>query len=458
MSNGLTQHEKKIAAILASIFSLRMLGLFMIMPVVAIYGQQLIGYSPMWVGIIIGAYGLTQALLQVPMGLLSDKIGRKPVILIGLTLFAIGSIVAAVSDHVFWVAVGRFLQGMGAIASAVLALAADLTREDQRSKVMAIIGMCIGLSFAAAMVVGPLLANKIGLSGLFGFTAVLAVIGILVVVTLVPNSVTKNSNRDAIPVPAQLKQLIRHPQLRKLNLGVFFLHTQLTCLFVVVPGLLVGAGFKSESHWMLYFPALLMSFIVLAPMMMWSMRNNKEAGMFQISIWLMAVAMLVIYLFGQSSVGLIIALIVFFAAFNFLEANLPSWVSRIAPAGQKGSAMGAFSSSQFAGAFCGGMLGGVLLQHFGQVGVLLGAASLALPWWLISRTLVLPHKTKPKILNVLVNSSADAEKMAQQLTEIQGIEEAVVIVEEQLAYLKILPAKLDEKALAFWQTQHAKQI
>ena len=458
MSNGLTQHEKKIAGILASIFSLRMLGLFMIMPVVAIYGQQLEGYSPMWIGIIIGAYGLTQALLQIPMGLLSDKIGRKPVILLGLTLFAIGSLVAAMADHVFWVAVGRFLQGTGAIASAVLAMAADLTREDQRSKVMAIIGMCIGLSFAAAMVIGPLLANKIGLSGLFGFTAALALAGIAVVITLLPNSVTRTSNRDAIPVPAQLKQLIRHPQLRKLNLGVFLLHTQLTCLFVVVPGLLVNAGFKSESHWMLYFPALLLSFIVLVPMMMWSMKKNKEVGIFQISIWLMAIAMLLIYGFGQHSLGLIIALIVFFAAFNFLEANLPSWVSRLAPAGQKGSAMGAFSSSQFAGAFSGGMLGGILLQHFGQTGVLFGAASLALPWWLVSRTLVLPQKTKPKVLNVLVNNNADAEQMALQLTEIAGVEEAVVIVEEQLAYLKILPAQLDENALAFWQTQHAKQI
>jgi len=458
MSNGLTKHEKKIAAILASIFSLRMLGLFMIMPVVAIYGQQLTGYSPIWVGIIIGAYGLTQAVLQVPMGLLSDKIGRRPVILIGLSLFAIGSVIAAVSDHVFWVAVGRFLQGTGAIASAVLALAADLTREDQRSKVMAIIGMCIGLSFAAAMVVGPLLANKIGLSGLFGFTAVLAVIGILVVLTLLPDSVTKTSNRDAIPVPGQLKKLIRHPQLRKLNLGVFFLHTQLTCLFVVVPGLLVKAGFQSESHWMLYFPALMLSFIALVPMMMWSMKKNKEVGVFQISIWLMALAMLLIYSFGQNSLGLIIALVVFFAAFNYLEANLPSWVSRLAPAGQKGSAMGAFSSCQFAGAFSGGMLGGALLQQFGQLGVLLGAASLALPWWLLSRTLVLPQKTKPKVLTVLVNNHADAETMAQQLIEISGVEEAVVIVEEQLAYLKILPAQLDEKALAFWQNQHAKQI
>lgn len=458
MSNGLTQHEKKIAAILASVFSLRMLGLFMIMPVVAIYGQKLEGFSPVWIGIIIGAYGLTQAVLQIPMGLLSDKIGRRPVILMGLVLFAIGSLVAAFADHVFWVAVGRFLQGTGAIASAILALAADLTREDQRSKVMAIIGMCIGLSFAAAMVLGPLLAERLGLSGIFAFTAGLAVVGIIVVATLVPNSVNKTSNRDAIPIPAQIKQLVRHPQLQKLNIGVFFLHMQLTTLFVVVPGLLVKAGFHSQSHWMLYFPALLLSFVLLAPMMMWSMKKNKEVGMFQISIALLAVAMVLIYSFSQSGTGLLIALIVFFVAFNYLEANLPAWVSRLAPAGQKGSAMGAFSTCQFAGAFSGGLLGGILMQNFGQVGVLLGAASLALPWWLVSRTLVLPQKTKPKILAVVVNNHADAQQMAQQLADITGVQEAVVIVEEQLAYLKILPAELDAKALAIWHNQHAKQI
>ncbi|KMT65941.1 MFS transporter [Catenovulum maritimum] len=457
MSNGLTKYEKKIAAILASIFSLRMLGLFMIMPVMAVYGQQIEGFSPLWIGIVIGAYGLTQALLQIPMGLLSDKIGRRPVILIGLTLFAIGSLVAATADNIFGVAVGRFMQGTGAIASAVLALAADLTREEQRSKVMAVIGMCIGLSFAAAMVVGPIIADKAGLSGIFYVTAVLAGIGILLVLTQLPHSVTKGSNRDAIPVPAQIKQLIKHPNLRKLNLGVFFLHLQLTCLFVVVPGLLVDAGFSSKSHWMLYFPALLASFLVMAPMLMWAMKKQKETLMFKISIGLISAAMLLMLFMGQSAGGLLAALIIFFAAFNYLEANLPAWVSRLAPVGQKGSAMGVFSSCQFAGAFCGGLLGGVLLQNFTVAGVLIGASLLAFPWLIISNKLSLPIKTKPKVVSVSVENQAAAEVMAQELIEITGIEEAVVIVEEQLAYLKTLPAQLDEAKLQTWLAQHVKQ-
>ncbi|WP_143870824.1 MFS transporter [Catenovulum sediminis] len=456
MSETLTQYEKKIAAILAGIFSLRMLGLFMIMPVMAVYGQQLEGISPLWIGLIIGAYGLTQAVLQIPMGLLSDKIGRKPVILLGLCLFAIGSVIAAYADHVYWVAVGRFLQGTGAIASAVLALAADLTREEQRSKVMAVIGMCIGLSFAAAMVLGPLLAEKVGLSGIFAFTAVLAVLGILLVLLTVPDTVSKATNRDAIAVPGQLKALAKNPQLQKLNVGVFFLHLQLTCLFVVVPGLLVSAGFQSQSHWMLYFPALLASFVLMAPMLIWAIKSKRETFMFKFAIVLLAFAMALIWLFGDQGVGLLSALIVFFAAFNYLEANLPAWVSRLAPAGQKGSAMGMFSTCQFAGAFCGGVFGGVLLQQFNATGVLLASAAIVVPWLAISQKLVLPVKTKPKVVSVQVENHQMAEQIAQKLTQIKGVEEAVVIVEEQLAYLKILPKQLDQDALNMCLGQHVK--
>ena len=457
MSETLTRYEKKIAAVLAGIFSLRMMGLFMIMPVMAVYGDQLAGVSPLWIGIIIGAYGLTQALLQIPMGLLSDKIGRRPVILLGLSLFALGSVIAGMAEDVYWVAVGRFLQGTGAIASAVLALASDLTREQQRSKVMAIIGMSIGLSFAAAMVVGPLLAERFGLSGIFYLTAVFAVLGMLLVYFQVPDSVSRGSNRDAIPVPAQLKQLVKHPQLAKLNVGVFVLHMLLTCLFVAIPGLLVDAGFAANSHWMLYFPALLASFVLMAPLLIWAVKSNKELTVFKLAIILLAVAMLVVYFSQQILIGLFAALIVFFVAFNYLEANLPAWVSRIAPAGQKGSAMGMFSSCQFAGAFAGGMIGGTVLQLSSVSGLLLFCALVCLPWLWLANNLILPVRTKPKVVSVAVASHQLAEDMAQALTQIKGIEEAVVIVEEQLAYLKVLPKQLDEQALDSYLNQHAKQ-
>lgn len=447
MSNTLTGQEKKIAAVLAGVFSLRMLGLFMILPVIAIYGQSLEGISPLWIGLIIGAYGLTQALLQVPMGLLSDKIGRRPVIILGLTLFAIGSLIAATADHVYWVTLGRFLQGTGAIASAVLALAADLTREEQRSKVMAIIGMSIGLSFAAAMVLGPLLAQKIGLDGLFLLTAIFAVLGIVLVLLSIPKSSLNSTNRDAVAVPEQLKILLKNKQLQKLSFGAFFLHLQLTCLFVVVPGLLVGAGFASQSHWKLYFPALIVSFIVMTPILLWAMKKKQEKAVFIGAIVTLAVAMLVIWLQQDSRYIILLALVLFFAAFNYLEANLPAWVSRVAPAGQKGSAMGMFSSCQFAGAFAGGMLGGVLLQNTSVDGVLLFAAALCLPWLILSCSLTLPKRTRPRVVSVQLNEKYTSEHVTQALLNVTGVEEAVVIADEQQAYLKVLPKELDERAL-----------
>ncbi|WP_111976934.1 MFS transporter [Algibacillus agarilyticus] len=447
MSNQLSRYEKKIAAACASVFGLRMLGLFMLMPVMAIYGQTLEGFSPIWIGIIIGAYGLTQALLQIPMGLLSDKWGRRPVMLLGLTLFAIGSLIAANSDHVIGVAIGRFLQGTGAIASAVLALAADLTREEQRPKVMAIIGMCIGLAFAFAMILGPVVAAKAGIHGIFWLTAVLAFVGIAIVFFTIPDTVNRGAQRDAIPVPAQLSQMIQHPQLSKLNIGVFFLHLQLTTLFVIIPGLLVTAGMQSESHWMIYFPALLCSFIVMAPMLMWAIKQHKEAFVFKLSIAIIALAMLSVGLFQSHTLVLIFSLISFFAAFNFLEANLPAWVSRIAPAGQKGSAMGVFSTCQFAGAFFGGLLGGLLLEHSTPLIALSVIAALALPWIYLSHKLTLPKRTKPKVISVEVADHQAAELLAERLVKIAGVEEAVVFVEEQKAYLKVLPKALDEEQL-----------
>ncbi len=223
-NGGLSGTERKVAFSLASVFGLRMMGLFMIMPVFALYGQDLKGFSPLWVGIAIGAYGLTQAILQIPMGILSDRIGRKPVILGGLLVFALGSVLAAMSDSIYGVVAGRALQGMGAIAAAVLALAADLTRDEQRTKVMAIIGMCIGFSFALSLLVGPVVAQHLGLSGLFALTAGLALLGMLIVQLLVPNPVAHAPKGDTMAEPGKLKNMLKDPQLFRLDAGIFILH------------------------------------------------------------------------------------------------------------------------------------------------------------------------------------------------------------------------------------------
>ena len=363
-TTGLNKIEKKAAFSLATVFGLRMLGLFMILPVFAIYGEQLTGYSPIWLGLAIGAYGLTQAMLQIPMGMLSDKYGRKPIIIGGLVVFLIGSVVAAMSDTIYGVVFGRALQGMGAIASAILALAADITREDQRPKVMATIGMFIGLSFAAAMVIGPIVAQSFGLSGLFWLTAILSIFAMLMIQFMVPHTVNKAPKGDNVALPEQLRKLIKDSQLSRLNSGVFVLHMALTACFITLPKQFVASGLALEQHWQLYLPALLGSFFLMVPFMIFAMKKQKEKPMFSAAIALLTLSLFLLWLLPIGFWSLVFTVVMFFTAFNYLEATMPSILSRIAPAGVKGSVMGVYSSSQFLGAFVGGIVGGFVASRF----------------------------------------------------------------------------------------------
>lgn len=444
----MTAQELRAALSLATIFALRMLGLFMILPVFALYAEHLEGVTPVLVGTAIGIYGLTQAMLQIPFGLLSDRIGRKPVIAVGMVIFALGSMVAALATTIEWVIIGRALQGAGAVAAAVMALVADLTTEEHRTKAMAIIGMTIGLSFVVAMVAGPLLNHLIGVPGIFWLTAVLALAGIGLLYLVVPNPERTSLHRDTEPVPAQFSQVLRNGQLLRLDFGILVLHMVLTASFVVIPLALRDAGLIPEHHWYLYLPVMVLAMGLAVPFIVIGEVKRHLKGIFVAAIAVLLVTQLGFY-FLEHSVWVIAALLLlFFIAFNLLEATLPSLVSKVAPAEFKGTAMGVYTSSQFIGAFLGGALGGWAHGAHGFDGVFLLDALLLLLWLAAAATMRPPRYLANELLKVGATSVVEAEELRQKLLAIVGVVEASVNVEDGVAYLKVDSRLLNREALA----------
>ena len=435
-SDRLNSLEKRAAVSLSLIFSMRMLGLFMLMPILAIYGEELSGVSPLWIGLAIGAYGLTQALFQIPMGWLSDRFGRRRIIVLGLVIFAIGSLIAAFSTSIEMVTVGRAIQGLGAIASAVLALASDVTREEQRPKVMAVIGMCIGLSFALALILGPMIAKSYGLQGVFLVTAAMAVAGIVIVLTIVPVAYTRARSSEVTASKSQLKQLLGDVQLLRLDAGVLILHMMMTSIFVAMPVLLTSAGIGVDSHWQVYLPVLLLSFVFMVPMIIVAAKKSIEKTMFINAIGMLIVAFVLAAL-GTEIWLLVTSLFIFFVGFNFLEASLPAHVSRLAPAGQKGSAMGIYSSSQFIGAFLGGISGGYIAQTFGFSYLFAANAILAVLWLVISLGMVIPKSSKRVSVALEPNTVHEYERLIEAVSQCEGVMEATFVQDEYRIYLKV---------------------
>lgn len=445
---GMSRAEARSAASMAGIYALRMLGLFMILPVFALYAEHLDGVTPALTGLAIGIYGMTQAFLQIPFGLMSDRIGRKPVIIFGLLVFALGSVMAASADSIWGVIAGRAMQGAGAIAAAVMALTADLIREEHRVKAMAIIGMSIGASFALAMVLGPLLNSWIGVPGIFWLTAVLAIGGIAVIVLVVPDPVVSRVRRDAEPVPAQFAAVLRDPQLLRLDIGIFSLHMILTASFVVLPlALRDVAGLDAARHWEVYLPVLLLSLPMAIPFILQAEKHQRIKPVFVGAILVVALAELLLYEFHNQVLAIGLGLFVFYSAFNLLEALLPSLIAKMAPADSKGTAMGFYSSSQFFGAFVGGVTGGWLHGRFGLDAVFLFCALAALLWLGVAVGMNPPRFLATRLLRVGRLDADQARELARRFTAVPGVAEVVVIGEDEVAYLKIDERALDEEAL-----------
>lgn len=442
-SDKLNNLEKRTAVSLASVFAIRMLGLFMLMPIMAIYGQSLDGVSPLWIGLAIGAYGLTQAAFQIPMGWLSDKYGRRRIIVLGLVIFAIGSVIAGLAEDIVTVTIGRAIQGMGAIASAVLALAADVTREEQRPKVMAVIGMCIGLSFSVALVLGPMVAESFGLSGVFYLTAILAIVGIIVVLTLVPSSLTKARSGEITASSGQIFSMMCNRQLLRLDFGVLVLHLMMTSMFIAIPVLFSKSGFVVSDHWMAYLPILLLSFVFMVPMIIVAAKKSQEKPFFLFAIGLLVASSFALAL-NTDFANIIAMLFIFFIGFNFLEASLPAHVSRISPAGQKGTAMGVYSSSQFMGAFLGGITGGYVAETFGFAYLFASNAALAVLWFVFASGMVLPISSKRVSIPFDSDNKIDLESLIENICQCAGVIEATLVEDENRIYLKVDKQSYDE--------------
>jgi MFS family permease len=386
-NDPMTRDEKRAGASLAAIFALRMLGLFLILPVFAEHAKHIPGGNDLaLVGLAMGAYGLTQAFCQIPFGMASDVLGRKRVIIVGLVLFALGSVVAALATDIWTVIGGRALQGAGAISAAVTALAADLTREQHRTKVMAMIGSSIGLVFAISLIGAPALYAVIGMSGIFWLTALLALGAIGLLTHVVPAA------PPLLPGPrVPLREVLLDAQLMRLNFGIFSLHLVQMAMFVVVPGLLISTGdLPLDRHWQVYLGTMTLSLLPAIPAIIVAERHGRIKGVFIAAIVLLVLAEGGSYVGSGSFAVLVTMLALFFVAFNVLEASLPSIISRIAPARAKGAALGVYNTSQALGLFAGGAIGGLIAKNSGAGGVFAAGALVALAWLLVAAGMAVP--------------------------------------------------------------------
>ena len=432
--------ERTAIAFLTFIMALRMLGLFMLLPIFALYTNQIPFATPVLIGIALGIYGLLQACFQIPFGMISDHIGRKPVIMAGLVLLGIGSILSALSHSIYGIIIGRALQGAGAIGSTILAMIADLTRDEERSKAMALAGMVIGFSFAIALIIGPVINAWFHLEGIFWATVIFAALGIILLYAVVPTSpqVLLLHHPTVKSELEHFKNVICSSTLLRLNFGIFSLHCILTATFIDIPIILNRVINLNEHEQVSFYLVILsLAFIIAIPLIILSEKTNQLKLVFVSAIAFLIVCQLLLIAFYHSAVEIGIILFFFFTAFTLLEAMLPSLISKIAPIRQKGTALGIYSSAQFFGIFLGGSVGGWIFSHFQQVGVLIFCAIVALLWLLLAITMKSPVYLSTVILKLDEYVKQSVVSLKKNLYAISGVSEAVISTQENLIYLKI---------------------
>ena len=434
--------EKRAILGVGGIFALRMIGLFMIVPVFSVYGDNYAHATPFLIGLAVGIYGLGQAIFQIPMSLAADKFPRKPIIFLGLVLFALGGIIAANATDIYEVIIGRALAGSGAVSAVLMALLADVTREEMRTKAMATMGLTIATSIMLAFAFGPLLVGSLGISGLFWLTSGFAILAMLLLFFVpTPLRVLKH-NLDNKSIGQQLATVLKIGDLNRLHIGIFALHLTMTAIFVILPHQLNEVmGLSVRQQGLVYLPLLFIGFAVAIPFIIIAEKKRKMRQVFLAAIALMTVALVLLALGGQVGVGIILGLLLYFMGFNLLEATIPSWISKRAPVANKATAMGLNSSSQFFGAFVGGAMGGLLLSQpnllaWGILAIIMG----------ISLLLIIPIADPPYLSSttVTIPKNINIQDWSRQVLAVDGVDELVVMAKEQVAYLKLDKTQLTE--------------
>ncbi|MBF4489039.1 MULTISPECIES: MFS transporter [unclassified Psychrobacter] len=434
--------EKRAILGVGGIFALRMIGLFMIVPVFSVYGDNYAHATPFLIGLAVGIYGLGQAIFQIPMSLAADKFPRKPIIFLGLVLFALGGIIAANATDIYEVIIGRALAGSGAVSAVLMALLADVTREEMRTKAMATMGLTIATSIMLAFAFGPLLVGSLGISGLFWLTSGFAILAMLLLFFVpTPLRVLKH-NLDNKSIGQQLATVLKIGDLNRLHIGIFALHLTMTAIFVILPHQLNDVmGLSVRQQGLVYLPLLFIGFAVAIPFIIIAEKKRKMRQVFLGAIALMTVALAVLALGSQVGIGIILGLLLYFMGFNLLEATIPSWISKRAPVANKATAMGLNSSSQFFGAFVGGAMGGLLLSQpnllaWGILAIIMG----------ISLLLIIPIADPPYLSSttVTIPKNINIQDWSRQVLAVDGVDELVVMAKEQVAYLKLDKTQLTE--------------